>query len=306
MKIGPGFFGSLFTGSRGWELGFDGQWLAYAKARQAPIRITLDAVTGAVAKPGAIWAEIKISAPEQTIVCDGIVNDECEQFVKSLRSAVGQALLASLDRVTPEVIQLLARPQFLANRDVEIWKSTIANTEQTSLTPLLALVANPLLPREGASTESRKRIDLLIDVFSGPRAQVKARNQRFVADEIVRHKAFFDSVEKTPLTSEQRIACVVMEDRNLLVAAAGSGKTSTVVGKIGYALLTKKYAPSDFLVLAFNTSAAKELKERINDQLSVLLTEGERIKTRTFHALGMDIIAFARGKKPSIANFAGG
>ena len=38
-----------------------------------------------------------------------------------------------------------------------------------------------------------------------------------------------------------------MEDCKLLaaVAAAGSGKTSIVVGKIGYALLTGKYVPLD-------------------------------------------------------------
>jgi superfamily I DNA/RNA helicase len=89
---------------------------------------------------------------------------------------------------------------------------------------------------------------------------------------MTKHQAFFDTVESTPLTREQRVAAAVMEDRNLLVAAAGSGKTSTVVGKLGYALLTEQMTPSDILVLAFNTNATRELEERINTRI------GERMK----------------------------
>ena len=156
------------------------------------------------------------------------------------------------------------------------------------------------------SIESRDCIALLTDVLSGSRNQVKRRNERFVANEIARCKAFFDEVEKTPLTNEQRIASVIFEDRNLLVAAAGSGKTSTIVGKIGYALLTKKYAPSELLVLAFNNDAAMELDERINTRLAAELPEGVRIAAKTFHALGLEILAVAEGKKPSVANLAEG
>jgi hypothetical protein len=96
----------------------------------------------------------------------------------------------------------------------------------------ISLASNPLLPRDGLVDDLRQNIDLLSDVLYGPRAHVKARNEKFVAHEIERNKAFFDTVEKTPLAREQRVASIVMEDRNLLVAAAGSGKTSTVVGKI--------------------------------------------------------------------------
>jgi DNA helicase-4 len=127
-----------------------------------------------------------------------------------------------------------------------------------------------------------------------------------VNDEVLKCKEFFDSVEKTPLTSEQRVASVVFEDRNLLVAAAGSGKTSTIVGKIGYALLTKQYAPGEILVLAFNNNAAAELSERLNTRLVAQLPEGEEIKAKTFHAFGLEIMAAVEGKKPSVANLAEG
>ena len=203
-----------------------------------------------------------------------------------------------LTQLTASVLRLFAHPRYLAHRDLEVWKSAIAAESKASLARVLALLGNPLLPREGATTEIREKIGLLIDVLSNTRAQVKARNERFVAEEIVRHKVFFDTVEKTPLTPEQRRASVVLEDRNLLVAAAGSGKTSTVVGMIGYGLLTKQYAPSDFLVLAFNKDTAKELEERINKQLRALLRDGERVKTKTFHALGREILALPKVGDP--------
>ena len=126
-----------------------------------------------------------------------------------------------------------------------------------------------IAPRTNKSQRPEPASTCLPMSMSGTRDQIKRRNERFVTDEIVRCKEFFDGVEKTPLTKEQRIASVVFEDRNLLVAAAGSGKTSTIVGKIGYALLTKQYAPKDILVLAFNNDAAAELDERINATLAV-------------------------------------
>ncbi len=312
-KIGPGILGSLFTGSGGWDLRFDGEAITFAKGGQGPISIPLNAVTAAVATSGTIWAEIKITSPTQSIACDGVTNEEAKRYVEALRAAVGQALLltiaqhkATLKQLTDELNRLLTRPKYLANRDLEVWISKRASGGQASTELVLGVVGNPMLPREGAAEELRQHVDLLTDTLLGPRILVAARNERFVEAEIARHKTFFNSVEKTPLTHEQRLASVVMEDRNLLVAAAGSGKTSTVVGKIGYSLLTKLYAPEDFLVLAFNNDAAKELDGRINEQLRAMLPEGKRIQAKTFHALGIGIMAVAAGKKPSIANFAGG
>lgn len=84
---------------------------------------------------------------------------------------------------------------------------------------------------------------------------------------------------------------------------AGSGKTSTIVGKAGYALLKGIYQPEEILVLAYNkVNAADELKERISSRLKDILKPGQQIEAQTFHKLGMQIIAEATQKKPSISN----
>ena len=73
----------------------------------------------------------------------------------------------------------------------------------------------------------------------------------------------FDAVERNALTDEQTDACICMDDAVQVVAAAGSGKTSTMVAKTGYVLHEKLAGPEQILLLAFNNDAAAELRERI-------------------------------------------
>jgi DNA helicase IV len=313
MKVAPGFLGSLFCGSCGGELAFDAESLAHSHVGQTVSRLPLEAITDATAEAGMIWSNITVSTSNQKIALNGVVNKRALQFVAVLRGAVSQAMLGAIKRHEPElhrvasgVCSLQSAPRYLSHRDIECWKSTIADADHALHARILPIFCNSLLPREEIRAETETCLDLLTDVISGAHNQIKARNARFVTAEIERCKEFFHGVEKTPLTTEQRIASVVLEDSNLLLAAAGSGKTSTIVGKIGYALLTKQYAPSDILVLAFNSDAAAELDERINARLTSQLPDGVRINAKTFHALGLEIMAAVTGEKPSVANSAEG
>ena len=49
MRIGPGFFGALLTGSRGWELRLDGESVLFARSGTAPTRIALRGITAVAA-----------------------------------------------------------------------------------------------------------------------------------------------------------------------------------------------------------------------------------------------------------------
>lgn len=131
------------------------------------------------------------------------------------------------------------------------------------------------------------------------------RGGRVVGDgsvqaEIDRYAALFDTIERSPLTHEQRIAAVTMAHRNLLIAAAGSGKTSSMVGKVAYALSSGLCRADQILVLAFNRKAALELDVRLRRSLAPLAPDGIRVKTRTLHALGLDIIKQVKGYRPRI------
>ncbi len=127
-------------------------------------------------------------------------------------------------------------------------------------------------------------------------------NDDFLKHELERFSPFFDDLGGISLAEEQREACVRLEDSNLLIASAGSGKSATMVGKVAYVLQKGLYAQSDILVLAFNKKAADELKERIARQLGVEQQDLE-CRVTTFHALGRSIIEEVDGKPPQLANW---
>ena len=121
-------------------------------------------------------------------------------------------------------------------------------------------------------------------------------NEAFVVNELVRSRELFDRIEARPLTEEQRRAVVIDEQRNLVVAAAGSGKTSVIVAKTGW-LVRKGYRkPSELLLLAFARDARKEMEERMDRRLGAAVARD--VTVRTFHGLGMAIIGEAEGKRP--------
>lgn len=127
-------------------------------------------------------------------------------------------------------------------------------------------------------------------------------NDAFVSAELSRYRSFFDNLDGRSLSDQQREACIRLEDNNLLVASAGSGKSATMVGKVAYVLDKQLYRPDEILVLAFNKSAADELKERICRQLASEPGNPE-CKVTTFHALGRGIIEEVEGRPPQLADW---
>ena len=111
---------------------------------------------------------------------------------------------------------------------------------------------------------------------------------------------FFDLhrlAERTPLTESQRKACVINEDNNLVLAGAGSGKTSVIIAKTGYLIQSGLAKPHEILIIAYAKKASKETDERIKAKLPGI----DDVKTSTFHKLGLDIIGITTGKKPRVS-----
>lgn len=312
MRFSPSLFGALFTGSGNWEVNLDNQELTIQIGDDLASRIYYPSVTSVTVTRGVIWSKVRIRSSDLEIELGGIANSHASFFKSDLIEHVAEWLLKFLNENAPAVRTLaesldvfLNLPKYLAHRDVTQWFACHESSRDVSVKTALSVLGHPFAPMNRLSPELRTCMTKLLDVFSDNSDLLKKRNSEFVEREMIAHRALFDSVEKTPLTLEQRVASIVMEDRNLLVAAAGSGKTSTVVGKIGYALFKKLMVPDEILVLAFNNNAARELEERIQERLMPLLC-GRLIKVKTFHALGLDVIAQSTGKKPTIANFASG
>lgn len=97
------------------------------------------------------------------------------------------------------------------------------------------------------------------------------------------------------MLDDQQLQCITKEVRNhLVLAGAGTGKTTTIVGYIKYLLKREICTPNDILVLSFTNASAAEMSERLNREI------GRPITAQTFHKLGLDIITAVQGKKPRI------
>jgi DNA helicase-4 len=154
---------------------------------------------------------------------------------------------------------------------------------------------------------SRQAGDVLeaIDLWEGNLQTYASKwNARFQQSEIAAYRDFFDRVEKSPLTDEQATAVVCFDNRVQVIASAGSGKTSTMVAKAGYAIHRGLVPAKRILLLAFNKEAAAELQNRIIDRLTPLGLPAEKIVARTFHAFGISVIGEATGRKPRLAPWA--
>ncbi|QHJ10468.1 DNA helicase IV [Paraglaciecola mesophila] len=118
----------------------------------------------------------------------------------------------------------------------------------------------------------------------------------FIQNQLRLYRHYFDTVESNPMTEKQRRASVIDDDSNLLLAGAGTGKTSVMVARAGYLLTSEQARPEEILLLAYGKKAATEMDERIKDKLGI-----DNIKTSTFHSLGLTIISHVEGKQPSLS-----
>lgn len=126
-------------------------------------------------------------------------------------------------------------------------------------------------------------------------------NQQILDSELISQRNFLENIESKPLSPEQSKAVLIFDNRVLLVAAAGSGKTSVMIARAAYATKKKLIEPSKILMLAFNKSASEELQERVESRFKQAKLDSEGIRASTFHSYGLDVIGKARGARPKLA-----
>ena len=106
-----------------------------------------------------------------------------------------------------------------------------------------------------------------------------------------------DAARPVTLTDEQAGAVAADEDTALVLAGAGTGKTSVIVGKAAHLVRNLNVPPEDILVIAYNRKATGEIRERLPEDL-------RDVEVSTFHAFGRRVIAETEGA-PAISRLAG-
>ncbi len=297
---------TLTLGSQAFELIVSGRVFA-----GNPIRLE-----GARMVEGALWATVALPALDgQSMELRGLPNASA----KDLLATIGRVASAARKRARAEAF---VREFSTYARSITEW---VATTRQACIAELrrrgwlttefaqrmlatkpdgfAELIDDPEVLRLIEAHPSREAVDFWRRDFVDA---ARGINERHTIASLANSAAFFASVESSPLTEEQARAVICFDSRVLLVASAGSGKTSTMVAKAAYALKQGYFKPERILLLAFNNAAAAELRERIVQRFAPLKLSAERVVAKTFHAFGLDVIGQATGRKPTPASWLSG
>lgn len=307
---GPSLPGRLFTRANDWVFTITDECFSLRSGE-----IYADGGVGCLemlrVESGQFWSAIAFPTPDGRLLSlDGIPNAAATEMATVIAKTVRRIRIAELianfgHAIKPTLkwvqkARAACRTQ-LASRG---WLTEEFKNAFDHLKPkdLIDLLAEPEFIRhlDAQPSEIKDAVNFWRTNF---RTVAEAINERQLAQELQDSKAFFDKVEKSPLTEEQARAVLCFDNRVLLVASAGSGKTSTMVAKAGYALSKGYFAAEKMLLLAFNSDAAAELRERIDVRLRPLGLPADRIVAKTFHAFGLDVIGQTTGKRPSLASW---
>ncbi|MGZ8545751.1 MAG: ATP-dependent helicase [Sulfuricurvum sp.] len=95
------------------------------------------------------------------------------------------------------------------------------------------------------------------------------------------------------LNAQQHTAATAPYGHNLIIASAGTGKTSTIVGRIAH-LLSQNVQPEEILLLTFTNKAAQEMVERVAAFFGHEIAS--KVDAGTFHAVSYRWLKRKEGK----------
>jgi DNA helicase IV len=247
-------------------------------------KIPFRSVVGFHLDRGIIWNSIRISTKKgEEFHLQGLPKRGSHNFLKIYVTKSW----AETQLIFDQVDSLTNSSQYSANQKINVALNSI--DEKSYLFQI---------PDKFLDTKQRRTIKQIEHFRTNHQHLCIASNKKFITLELDSYKSFFDTIEKHPLTENQRKAIVINQDNNLVIAGAGSGKTSVIAARVGYLLEKELCQPEDILLLAFSADARKELEERIQ------FKDDGSFKAKTFHALGLEIIGEVEGKKPSVSTLA--
>ena len=96
-------------------------------------------------------------------------------------------------------------------------------------------------------------------------------------------------------SAEQMVAIISPLEPSMIVAGAGTGKTTVMAGRIAWLIMTQQVAPDRILGLTFTTKAANELATRVRSFLSAAIKylPDEFKEVQAFPS----VITYSNGKK---------
>lgn len=175
---------------------------------------------------------------------------------------------------------------YFNNNKLRGWKASVADLyNELKKYPIKKLQLEPLV----AST-----IQGFQTSYDGAEKIRNDFNRNFIQKELKECSALLSNIEGRPLDEQQRTAVIKDEDHNLVIAGAGSGKTTTVAGKVAYVINRLRVKAEEILLITFTKKASDEMKHRIRLKMNI------DIDVHTFHSFGRKVIGQATNNMPSV------
>ncbi|SEF44666.1 DNA helicase IV [Vibrio hangzhouensis] len=270
---------------------------------RAEVRIPFSEWSGKLSvKRGLIWSSVSVYSHESdgTQVCwvvQGVPWNRAQDFAKTAVKAYQDwynqqcsLLNTYLPKWEDELRRLRSLPQFLPQSQMSAWANEV-NGQFVEMNMSLC----------EATRTMPSRINRLIPWLDNTAEVLEQRNREWLEKERENWQVLFSQSESSPLNYSQQMAVLHNNDRNLILAGAGSGKTSVLMARVSYLLQSHLAQPEQILLVAFGRDAAQEMKQRLEKKLG---QTADNIAVLTFHQLGLKILKETENQPPVLTPLA--
>jgi DNA helicase-4 len=288
MQLCASELAQLFTQHEYRSICIDEETLELASANSV-VRIPFSIWNGKITvKRGLIWSELKVLSHEekgrQTVwVVQGLPWPEAKRFAKQAvhcyqlwHTEQCRLLNTYLPQWEEDLHRLIQLPRYLPHSKLQTW-CQLVDKQFTEMSMSLC----------EAKRRMPDRIEALIPWLDNPAEALEQRNYQWVSRERENWQVLFSQSESSPLNLSQQQAVLLNNDHNLVLAGAGSGKTSVLVTRVSYLIQSHLAQPEEILMLAFGRDAATEMRTRLESKFGQV---AERIQVLTFHQLGLNVL----------------
>lgn len=251
---------------------------------------------------GLIWGSLQFFAHEEngqtkSWVVQGLPWALCRNFARHAVATYQQwhnhqcsQLAEYLPQWEATLDQLEKQPAFLQHSQVNAWVTQV-NHDFSQMSMSI----------DEAALRLPKRVSRLQSWLKEPSSTLSGRNKGWIENEKKNWEVLFSQCESSPLNASQQHAVLLNDDHNLVLAGAGSGKTSVLTARVAYLMQSHQAQADQILMLAFGRDAAAEMKQRLDSKIGM---SAEQVQVNTFHQLGLSILKHVEGNNVVISPIA--
>ena len=246
-------------------------------------------VSGLSSKRYWFFATLAVPTKKGTKRLFGIIPSQAEEVILWLKRTYYERMYPDISQASKRIKGALAKGYLRTSRLAIIRQQAMAVFDRYKESPEAGLLSDKM-------TSAYSSIE---DITHWSETDADEHRTHYVQRMKLEQQEYFNTIEAYPLTEKQQEACIVDDDNNMVLAGAGTGKTSVMIGRTGFLLKTQQALPSEILMLAFAKKAADEMQQRIDQQI-----EQKNVAVSTFHKLGKEIIAQVEGGQPRVHQIA--